>query len=155
MADIYVQPGELHLVRGPAILRTALGSCVGVTFWNQRLAIGVLCHPMLPRCPAEGSRMSVTALRRYVDAAIREAAQQLDGLGAVRRETEVKLFGGADVLQVERTERRPTVGRLNADRALQILAEEGYAVMAQRLGGRRGMHIDFLTTNGEVWLRNL
>ena len=99
--------------------------------------------------------MSVTALRRYVDAAIREAAQQLDGLGAVRRETEVKLFGGADVLQVERTERRPTVGRLNADRALQILAEEGYAVMAQRLGGRRGMHIDFLTTNGEVWLRNL
>jgi chemotaxis protein CheD len=155
MADIYVQPGELHLVRGPTILRTVLGSCVGVTFWNKRLGLGALCHPMLPRCPAEGERMSVAALRRYVDSAIREVAKKMDALGAHRRETEVKLFGGADVLQVEHAEGRPTVGRMNADRALQILAEEGYAVLAQRLGGQRGIHIDFLTTNGEVRLRNL
>ena len=33
--EIYVQPGESHLVRGPAILRTVLGSCVGITFWNR------------------------------------------------------------------------------------------------------------------------
>lgn len=155
MADIYVQPGELHLVQEPAILRTVLGSCVGVTFWNRRLGIGALCHPMLPRCPAEEGRMSVAALRRYVDSAIREVAQKLDGLGARRHETEVKVFGGADVLHVDRTEARPTVGRMNADRALQILAEEGYSVIAQRLGGQQGIHIDFLTTNGEVRLRKL
>jgi chemotaxis protein CheD len=155
LADIYVQPGELHLVRGPAILRTVLGSCVGITFWDERLGIGALCHPMLPRCPAEMNRMTATALRRYVDAAIREVAQKLDRLGAHRGETQVKVFGGADVLQVAHSEDRPTVGRLNADRALQILAEEGYSVIAQRLGGRRGVHIDFLTANGEVRLRNL
>ena len=50
-ADIYVQPGESHLVRGPAILRTLLGSCVGVTFWHAELGIAALCHPMLPRHP--------------------------------------------------------------------------------------------------------
>lgn len=155
MADIYVQPGEVHLVRGPTILRTVLGSCVGVTFWNRRLGIGALCHPMLPNCPAERNQLSVAALRRYVDSAIRDVAKQMDALGAHRRETEVKVFGGADVLRVEHAETRPTVGHLNADRALEILAEEGYAVIAQRLGGRRGIHIDFLTTNGEVRLRNL
>ncbi|MFZ0633377.1 MAG: chemotaxis protein CheD [Acidobacteriaceae bacterium] len=155
MADIYVQPGEVHLVQVPAILRTVLGSCVGVTFWSERLGIGALCHPMLPRCPAEGSRLSDAALRRYVDSAIREVANKMDALGVRRRETEVKVFGGADVLQVEHSEARPTVGRLNANRALQILAEEGYAVIAQRLGGQRGIHIDFLTTNGEVRLRRL
>src|SRR5579875_1492098 len=95
MADIYVQPGELHLVRKPAILRTVLGSCVGVTFWNQRLGVAALCHPMLPRCPAEKTRMSAAALRRYVDAAIREVAKEMDALGVHRRETEVKVFGGA------------------------------------------------------------
>ena len=155
MADIYVQPGELHLVRVPAILRTVLGSCVGVTFWDRRQGIAALCHPMLPRCPAEAGRMSLAALRRYVDSAIRDVAKQMDALGVHRRETEVKVFGGADVLQVERQDTRPTVGRLNADRALLILAEEGYAVIAQRLGGRQGIHIDFLTTNGEVRLRKL
>jgi chemotaxis protein CheD len=156
VADIYVQPGELHLVRGPAILRTVLGSCVGVTFWNARLEIGALCHPMLPRRPSEeGGRLSVAALLRYVDFAIREVARKLDALGARRQETEVKVFGGADVLKVEHTEARPTVGRLNCDRALEILAEERYAIIAQRLGGRQGIHIDFLTTNGEVRLRKL
>ncbi|HEY1809416.1 MAG TPA: chemotaxis protein CheD [Acidobacteriaceae bacterium] len=156
VADIYVQPGEVHLVQVPTILRTVLGSCVGVTFWNERLGIGALCHPMLPRCPEEESgRMSVAALRRYVDWAIREVAKQLDALGAKRHETEVKVFGGADVLEVEHSEARPTVGRMNADRALQILKEEGYSVIAQRLGGRQGVHIDFLTTNGEVRLRKL
>jgi chemotaxis protein CheD len=91
-----------------------------------------------------------------VDFAIRELAKRLDALGASRRETEVKLFGGADVLKVEHASAdRPTVGRMNADRALQILAEEGYAVIAQRLGGPSGFHIDFLTTNGEVRLRKL
>lgn len=155
MADIYVQPGELHLVRIPAILRTVLGSCVGVTFWNERLGLAALCHPMLPRCPEEGNRMSLVALRRYVDAAIREVGKKMDALGAHRRETEVKVFGGADVLQMGHAETRPTVGKLNADRALAILAEEGYSVIAQRLGGRRGIHIDFLTTNGEVRLRKL
>ncbi len=155
MADIYVQPGELHLVQEPAVLRTVLGSCVGVTFWNRRLGVGALCHPMLPSCPAERSQMSLAGLRRYVDSAIREVAQKLDALGVLRTETEVKVFGGADVLQVEHTQERPTVGRMNADRALQILAEENYSIIARRLGGQQGIHIDFLTTNGEVRLRKL
>ncbi len=156
MADIYVQPGESHLVQEPTILRTVLGSCVGVTFWHRRLRIGALCHPMLPNCPRDHDRLGVTAARRYVDFAIRELGKRLDALGAPRCETEVKLFGGADVLKVERgSTDRPTVGRMNADRALQILAEEGYVVIAQRLGGPRGFHIDFLTTNGEVRLRKL
>ena len=156
LADIYVQPGESHLVREPTILRTVLGSCVGVTFWHRRLKIGAICHPMLPNCPHGKDRLSVAAARRYVDFAIRELGKRMDALGAPRREIEVKLFGGADVLKVARDSAgRPTVGKMNADRAIEILAEEGYAVIAQRLGGPNGIHIDFLTTNGEVLLRKL
>jgi len=156
MADIYVQPGESHLVERPAVLRTVLGSCVGVTFWEERRGIGALCHPMLPRCPGRDGRSTLAGMRRYVDFAIRELARRLDELGVVRQQTQVKVFGGADVLRVEnRDPQRPTVGQMNADRALAILAEEGYAVLAQRLGGRQGLHIDFLTTSGEVRLRKL
>lgn len=156
MADIYVQPGESHLAQEPAILRTVLGSCVGVTFWDKRLGIGALCHPMLPSSARADGKGTVAAMRRYVDYAIRELARRLDELGVRRRETEVKVFGGADVLQMEhRDARRPSVGHMNADAALHILAEEGYSVIAQRLGGRQGLHIDFLTTSGEVRLRKL
>jgi chemotaxis protein CheD len=157
MREVYVQPGESHLVRGPTILRTVLGSCVGVTFRHPKLGIGALCHPMLPSHPdAARGRIDPAKARRYVDFAIRELAMRLDALGVRRRETEVKIFGGADVLAVQRPgTQRATVGQQNADRALQILEEEGYHVIASRLGGRTGCHIDFDTSTGEVLLRPL
>ncbi|MFP5228973.1 MAG: chemotaxis protein CheD [Acidobacteriota bacterium] len=154
--EVYVQPGESHLVRGPAVLRTLLGSCVGITFRHPRLEIAALCHPMLPRHPHAGRlRVDLADARRYVDFAIRDLATQFDALGARRREVEVKLFGGADVLQVRNDALRPTVGRLNREMALQILREEGFDVAASRLGGPVGFHIDFDTTTGEVLLRRL
>ena len=52
LPDVNLQPGELYLARRPAILRTILGSCIGVTFWSARMGAGALCHGVLPRCPA-------------------------------------------------------------------------------------------------------
>ena len=154
--EVYVQPGESHLVRGRAVLRTVLGSCVGVTFRHQKLGIAALCHPMLPRHP-ESSRgkIDLAKARRYVDFAIRELAKQMDALGARRAEIEVKIFGGADMFATETQGARATVGKQNADAAMQVLEEEGYHVIASRLGGRSGFHIDFYTATGEVMLRNL
>jgi chemotaxis protein CheD len=155
LPEIYVQPGESHLVHGAAILRTVLGSCVGVTFWNARLEIGALCHPMLPRWPGRQAHLTTAAARRYVDFTIRDLASQFDALGVGRNETEVKLFGGADVLIVQHGVTRPTVGKLNADMALEILRSEGYSVAASSLGGPSGLHIVFYTVTGEVRLRRL
>jgi chemotaxis protein CheD len=154
--EVYVQPGESHLVHGPAILRTLLGSCVGVTFRHKGLAIAALCHPMLP-CHPNGARgkLGLEAARRYVDFAIRDLAAQFDALGARRQEIEIKVFGGADVLWTEEHESRPTVGRLNREVALGVLRAEGFDVVASRLGGPCGFHIDFYTATGEVRLRKL
>ena len=120
LPEIHVLPGESHLVTGPAILCTLLGSCVGIAFFIPRLGVGALCHPMLPsyppKPPADGSR---AAGRRYVDFAIRDLATQFDSLGASRNEVQVKLFGGADVLLIVNEASRPTVGKLNCDSALR------------------------------------
>jgi chemotaxis protein CheD len=155
LPEVYVQPGESHLLRGPAILRTVLGSCVGVTFRHPRLSLGALCHPMLPRWPGAGRTLDLAGSQRYVDFAIHHLASQLDALGARRAEIEVKLFGGADVLGIEARSARPTVGRLNRAAALQALETEGFAVAASRLGGTCGLHLTFNTVTGEVWLRRL
>ena len=154
--DVYVQPGESHLVRGPAVMHTLLGSCVGITFRHEQLELGALCHPMLPRHPHPDRRNpDVSDARRYVDYAIRDLAAQFDAMGAKRKDIEVKVFGGADVLQLRENHQRPTVGRLNREMALHVLREEGFAVAASRLGGPVGFHIDFDTTTGEVLLRRL
>jgi chemotaxis protein CheD len=154
--EIYVQPGESHLVSQPTVLRTVLGSCVGITFLIPRLGFGALCHPMLPRCPDEGwVSMAVASGRRYVDFAIRDMARQLDSLGATRSEAQVKLFGGGDVLTVVNGSSRPTVGKLNGEAAFKVLEDEGFKIAACRLGGHTGVHIQFSTATGEVLVRKL
>jgi chemotaxis protein CheD len=154
LPEVYVQPGEARLVREPSILRTLLGSCVGIAFRIPRLGVGALCHPMLPRCPSKPAAiLSRSAGRRYVDFAIRDLARHFDQLGARRDEVEVKLFGGGDVLLTGADTARPTVGRLNIDVAMKVLEEEGFAVSASSLGGRRGVNIRFNTLTGEVLLQ--
>jgi len=157
LPEVYLRPGEVHLSREPAILKTLLGSCVGVTFWCQRLGIGALCHAMLPRLPERATAGLALAQRwRYVDFCIRDLARQFDVLGASRSEIEIKMFGGADVLPVYATDSsRATVGRLNCQAALDVLRAEGLKLVASDLGGINGRTIQFHTATGEVLLRRL
>lgn len=153
LRQIYLEPGHTCLVRAPAIVKTVLGSCVGVAFRIPRLGVGALCHPMLP-CSADSHANPVTG-RRYVDFAIRELAAEFDALGAHREEVQVKLFGGADVLLTGSGKAKMSVGRVNYETALRVLEEEGFAVQASSLGGKTGVHIQFHTGTGEVLLRRL
>jgi chemotaxis protein CheD len=157
LPDLDLQPGELYLARSPSILRTILGSCVGVTFWSSRLGAGALCHGVLPRCPLNRpSTFTVAEGHRYIDFCVRYLAAQFDALGAGRDEVEVKLFGGADVLPVSEIQAsRPTVGAQNCRVALEVLAQEGFMISASDLGGIRGRRIHFHTGTGEVLLHRL
>jgi chemotaxis protein CheD len=158
LIEVYVQPGESHLIKEPAILRTLLGSCVGVTFWVPRLGLAALCHAMLPSYPLKlpVGGMSLAGGRRYVDFTIRDLAKQFDSLGARRGEIQVKVFGGGDVLLVTHPDStRPTVGKMNIDAAIKVLRDEGFEVIASSLGGTVGIHIQFNTGTGEVLLRRL
>jgi chemotaxis protein CheD len=154
LPEIYLQPGESRLVKEPTILRTLLGSCVGIAFREPHLGLGALCHPMLPRFPVKQAlTMTRSAGRRYVDYAVRDLARQFDALGARRDEVEVKLFGGGDVLLTSNDATRPTVGRLNIEVAIKVLEEEGFCIIASSLGGQRGINIYFNTQTGEVLLQ--
>jgi len=156
LREVYVQPGESHVSHEPVIFRTVLGSCVGVTFLIPRLGVGAICHPMLPRYPDNPpAGMSREKSRRYVDFTLRDLARQFDALGARREEVCVKLFGGGDVLEVVSDSSRPTIGKMNCDAALRVLAEEGFFVTASSLGGTCGLNIQFHTGTGEVLLRRL
>jgi chemotaxis protein CheD len=154
--EIYVQPGESHLVTGSMILRTVLGSCVGVAFLALRKHMAGFCHPMLPRHPGTRSKqLSLASSRRYVDFAVRDAVRGLESHGASRSDIQAKVFGGADVLKVTNEACRPTVGQLNCEVVLEVLREEGIDVVATSLGGTSGLTIEFYTETGEVRVRRL
>jgi chemotaxis protein CheD len=153
LPEFYLNPGEVQLVREPSVLKTILGSCVGVTFRCARRSLGALCHGIMPTCPrgtegAEGYH--------YVDFAIRDLIRRFEVLGASRNEVEVKVFGGADVLPIFATSTtRRTVGAQNCQAARDVLEQEGLTMLAFDLGGPDGRFIEFDTGTGEVLVRML
>ncbi|MGD0910767.1 MAG: chemotaxis protein CheD [Terracidiphilus sp.] len=151
---IYLQPGEWKLVREPTVLKTLLGSCVGITFRAPRIGAGAMCHAMMPHFPARhGAQLKHATTGRYVDSVINQLACEFDALGARRSEIEVKLFGGADVLAS--SSKSATVGKMNSNAAILVLEELGFSPSVTRLGGTRGVFIEFHTGTGEVLLRRL
>lgn len=155
LREVFLQPGELQLFTEPAVIRTILGSCIGVTFRHQRLGLGGMCHPMLPRLAKNRAANGTEPSTRFVDFAIEEMGRRLDALGASRIDVEIKLFGGGDVLPVNHATTRETVGRLNCESALATLAAQGFEIAASSLGGTCGVNIRFNTLSGEVLLRRL
>ena len=158
LPEVYLQPGEFHLARQPSVLKTVLGSCVGVSFWFPRLCFGALCHGILPRCPqgTDSEDIDLAEGFRYVDFAIHELLRQFLRCGATPRDLQLKVFGGGDVLPVVReTPNRRTVGRQNLEVANEIIEKEGLLVLASDVGGSLGRSIRFNTGTGKVLLRRL
>jgi len=152
--EIYLQPGEWQLVRTPTILKTVLGSCVGVTFRAPRIGAGAMCHAMMPYVPTKpGAQLKRALTGRYVDSVIVQLAREFEELGACPGEIEVKLFGGADVLAS--IAKDATVGKMNSRAAMRVLEELDFRPVATRLGGTHGVFIEFHTGTGEVLLRRL
>jgi chemotaxis protein CheD len=153
LPEVYLHPGEAYFARSPTILKTLLGSCVGITFWSSRFRIGALCHGVLPRSPAG---VEAREGYRYVDFAICDLLRKFQECGIAGHELQVKLFGGADVLAVVASpSSRPSVGQQNLAVALDILKQEGLALLASDLGGLAGRTIQFHTGTGEVLLKRL
>lgn len=149
--SVFVMPGEAHFAQQPAILKTILGSCVGITFWNRRTGVGALCHGVLPKHPDTGADHY-----RYVDSAIRGVLTQLENLGIRRSEIDVKVFGGADVISnLGHTRGQATVGRQNWETALDVLQNEDLRVTAKDIGGATGRALRFHTGSGAVFIRRI
>jgi chemotaxis protein CheD len=147
---IFLKPGEVCISREPAVVSTILGSCVAITMFNERLKIGGICHALLPE---KGSFHDDDDCR-YVDSSIIYMLKKLEAMGIKRHEVEIKLLGGADVIDVTDT-KRPSVGKQNIERALEMMNTERLSLTLSDVGGTTGRKIHFYTHTGVVLLQRI
>lgn len=149
-ARVYLKPGEFYGAESPAVVSTVLGSCIAVTFFNPRTGIGSICHALLPTNPA----CHDVATFRYVDSSVLHMVRRFDTMGIKRSEMEVKVLGGADVLE-GLAGAAVTVGRQNIEAAFRIIEREHLSVAVTDVGGNIGRKIYFCTHTGKVLLKRL
>jgi chemotaxis protein CheD len=147
---VYLKPGELCYSEIPTRVSTILGSCVAVTMFDPVTKVGSICHAMLPRVPSsrEGEPF------RYVDSAILHMLDRFRALGMRMEFLEVKVFGGADVLE-HRSANGASVGRQNIETALDTIDKAGLRIIVSDVGGKVGRKLHFHTHTGEVFLRRM
>lgn len=143
---VHVRIGQLALGRAPTILKATLGSCVGVAFlWRERALFG-LAHCLLPNAPDPTSELGA----RYVDQAIVSLLRLMEAGPQHHGQIEACLAGGGNMTQAGG--RRPHVGQLNSEAALQLLKQQRIKILSADLGGfhARQMLLDCATASVSV-----
>jgi len=143
---ITVGVGDLKITQAPHVLKTLLGSCIGVVLHDPIKKIGGLLHVMLPR--KNGNDLKIT---KYANTGLPYFIYQMvTHTGASRGSLYAKIFGGAKMFE---TNGLFNIGESNELEVRQILKKEGIRIAASRTGGVKGYNILFDTETGDVTCR--
>ena len=147
--ELKVGIGDMKLSRGEGrIITYALGSCIGISFYDPAIRLGALLHIMLPA----RFNASDPNVFKYADSGIHETVRKMSAFGMVKSRTVVKIAGGAKMFDVKGNSDFGNIGQRNAAMVKKILMEERLRISAEDTGGTyaRTMLIDVATGNVAV-----
>lgn len=152
LAAAKILPGEFYVSNQGEMIVTVLGSCIAACIRDKILGIGGMNHFMLPFKEEDADRWGnkVSAASRYGNWAMEYLINAILSQGGNRRNLEVKLFGGGQVLA-----NMTDVGKNNIDFALNYLEQEGLSVVAQDVGGPYPRKVLYFPDTGAVKMRKL
>lgn len=142
--DVNVGIGEAAITNTGEVLGTlALGSCVGIALYDEKMKISALLHIMLPN--ANGVK-DVKNIYKYADLAIPTILDKMVILGANKKNIKAKIAGGASMFSrnAQGNEYIANIGFKNVCAVKEILNKEGIQILSEETGGSksRTMHID-------------
>ncbi len=134
-----------------SLITYALGSCVGITFYDPMIKIGALLHIMLPEA---GTASNINPMK-FADTGIRETLRKLYVFGAVKGRIICKIAGGAKMFEMKNQSGFGNIGERNVRSVKKILQQEGIRITGEDTGANyaRTMLIDL--NNGEVKVRTV
>src|SRR3989338_1223088 len=142
--------GDMKMVCAPKRLITrALGSCLGITFYNPEKKSGAMAHPMLP--DIDKAKMNSNP-NRYVNSVIIRTLDEMEKLGVLKNGLEIKIFGGAHMFSFITADSLLNVGEKNIEVAKELLGKLGLKIIAEEVGGTFGRTIELNLENGKVFV---
>ena len=150
--DIKVGIGDMKFTRGGGTIITyALGSCIGITFYDPAIKLGGLLHIMLPN----RSDPKYPKIYKYADSGIREMVRKLSAFGMVKSRTVVKIAGGAKMFDIKGNTDFGNIGQRNAAMVKKILMEERMRITSEDTGGAYARTMLLNVDNGDVVIRTV
>lgn len=147
---ISVGIADMKIARQEGTLITyALGSCIGIAFYDPMIKLGALLHIMLPE-----NNQTDKNVFKFADSGIRETLRKLYAFGATRGRMVCKIAGGAKMFEMKGPGGLGNIGERNAQNVKRVLAAEGLRIVSEDTGANyaRTMSLDVAT--GQVYIRS-
>jgi len=145
-----ISDAKLSTDPGEVLVTYSLGSCIGISLYDQAMHVGSLLHYQLPASSLDPERAKRDPFM-FADTGIAILVNKLTSLGANIKRLKVKVAGGASM------QAGPSgfdIGKRNYLAIRKILWQYGMFIDAEDVGGvsPRSMYLDIET--GEVMLRS-
>jgi chemotaxis protein CheD len=125
------------------LITFALGSCLGITIYDQKLKIGAMAHFMLPDSKLEPQK-AITAPYKYVDSGMMRLLFEFIKRGSNKNNLVIKAAGCSNTLDPAN---HFAIGERNYNTLLEFLNDNKLFLSARHIGGRltRTMFLDLST----------
>ncbi|HOD13777.1 MAG TPA: chemotaxis protein CheD [Spirochaetota bacterium] len=146
MSDIIsVGVAQIRYSSSPSVLRTILGSCVGICIYDRVKKIGGMAHVLLPV-----SQKTQVNPEKYADTAIPLLVRELLKEGAKKENMSAKITGGASMFKFGSNIALGQIGDRNIEQTKLELQKLGIPIVVEEVGGNLGRVIDFYLTDGHM-----
>lgn len=146
-----ILPGEYYVTTyADEVIATTLGSCVSACIRDKALGIGGMNHFMLPIKGEHRSDNWMGSATRYGNYAMEHLINNILKLGGHRKDLEVKLTGGGQIIT-----NMSDVGSQNIQFVLAYLQAENIDVVIQDLGDIYPRKVMYWPTTGRLRVMKL
>ena len=141
-ASSSIRMGEMSVANDGDLLRTLLGSCIGLALFDRQRKVGGLAHIVLP-----SARGKTDSPGKFADTAIPKLIEDMESLAGVELKLTAKMAGGACMFSKSAA---ANIGSQNTETCERLLGELGIPIVAKHCGGSKGRRMSLDTGNGRV-----
>lgn len=127
--EIDVPMGGVTVAASPGVLRTNLGSCVGVALYDPQMKWGGLAHVVMPESVKELGKVSTS----YADVGIRDLLDQLKAKGCKKERLSCAIGGGGCMFKG--ASEVMDIGKRNIEAVRNLLSAENVLIVSEKVGG--------------------
>ncbi|WP_059034363.1 chemotaxis protein CheD [Tepidanaerobacter syntrophicus] len=145
---------EYKAAKSPySLITLGLGSCVGVTLYDNLTKVGGLAHVMLPDSTLSGKKDYNPG--KFADTAIDVLIEEMLKLGASKNRMVSKIAGGAQMFQIKSENNIMQIGKRNVEAVRNKLNQLNIRIIAEDVEGNYGRTIEFFCEDGRLAVRTI
>ncbi|MDX1959803.1 MAG: chemotaxis protein CheD [Leptospiraceae bacterium] len=148
---INVGIAEISVAKGSGILRTTLGSCIGIVLYQQEYKVGAIAHIMLAKDPIGKDKLKNPG--KYAETAIPKLIEDFEKEGGKLGTYSARIFGGASMFKNITSNFLQNIGENNITVVKEILGKFKIPIIVEDLSGHEGRTISLYLDDGRILLK--